>query len=100
MDGINWNFLKNGGEMYLATVPGEGCYVVVADGKGRYEKSSFMDFKWWKDCEENEGDYNEVELDFRPEKWYQAPWVDGGRDYTQLAKAIGRKEKIKKVLNG
>lgn len=99
MNNINWKYLKNGDEMYLATVPTEGELVVVADGKGKFEKSWFMDFKWWKDCEENEGNYNVVELEWRPERWYRAPLnMDDPIDYTLLARSIGRKEKIEKIL--
>lgn len=101
MDEINWSYLKNGDEMYLATVPEEGCMVVATDGKGKYESSYYMDFIWWKDCEENNGDYNKVELGWRPEKWYRKSWnkIDGyNTDYKALAITIGRKEKIAKIL--
>lgn len=82
--------LKNGNELYLSTTPADGLLVLVTDGKGRYDSAFFMDYKWWKECDDEQ-----KELEYRPIKWYRS---DSYINYKQLAKSISRKEKIKKIL--
>ena len=64
MNKINWEYLKNGDEMYLATVPEEGYLVVVSDGNGRYNAAYFMDYEWYEHYSEDE-DVKKIKLNYR-----------------------------------